>query len=385
MSLRAEMLSVGIDVTAVPGEPVGAGRYTIELVKALARRSDLETTVFSRRSDELRWTDLQNGIEETFHVVARAPRSRPLRLAYGELGLARDVRHAQRPIDCFHGPHYQLPRHLDRPGVVTVHDLTFIDHPEWHERSKVFVFSRALRQVADRADVVICVSHQTADAFSERFHPRGEVRVVMHGVDHERFNGVGDSGEDEQLRRAVGIAGPYLLHLGTIEPRKNIPNLIRAFDHLADSHSDLELVLAGQLAWGSDELNSALADSHVSDRVRQLGYVADELVAPLLRGAAAVAYPSIEEGFGLPALEALACGSPLVTTRDSVMAEFAGDAALLIDPDDVDGLTQALESLLVEGTDHAERRSKGIERAAQFTWDRTAQGHLDAYGLALGL
>jgi glycosyltransferase involved in cell wall biosynthesis len=267
--------------------------------------------------------------------------------------------------------------------VVTVHDLTFVEHPEWHERSKVMVFSRALRQSAERADVVICVSQHTADRYLERFRPRGEVRVVMHGVDHTRFHPGPDDGTDEAVLGALGIHTPYLVHVGTIEPRKNIPNLIRAFDVVGACNPDLRLVLAGQLAWGEQELGYAIAASSLSDRIVQLGYVADDCVAPLLRGAAAVAYPSIEEGFGLPALEALACGAPLLTSSNSVMSEFAGDAALCVDAHDVDELASALAELLESGSRQVERREKGLVRAREFTWDRSAAGHVDSYRLAL--
>lgn len=383
MSDAGKILSIGLDVTAVPSEPVGAGRYTIELVRALSRRDDVSITAFARRADSPRWNGLQSELGPTLKIRPTAPRSRPARLAYGQLGLARDV-HRQHPgIQVFHGPHYQAPRGLGCPLVVTVHDLTFVEHPEWHERSKVVVFSRALAHAAERADVVICVSQRTADRFRERYRPKAEVSVVVHGIDHERFCPAADAEKDALARERLGVRSPYLLHLGTIEPRKNVPNLIRAFGRLSPQWSDLSLVLAGQLAWGANELGQAMADSRVADRIVQLGYIDDDLIAPLLRGAAAVAYPSIEEGFGLPALEALACGAPLVTTTDSVMSEFAGSAALTVLPDDIDGLTSALEELLRGGSAGELRRARGFERARHFTWAESAAGHVDAYHRAL--
>lgn len=384
MSFSNQPLHIGLDVTAVPTQPVGAGRYTIEIARALGRRNDLVTTLFARQADAPRWKSLAGEADKSLNVVARAPRSRPLRLLYGELGLSRDVRAKRPALDLFHGPHYQTPRALHRPCVVTVHDLTFVEHPEWHERSKVIVFSRALRLSAQRADVVICVSQHTADRYMERYRPRGEVRVVMHGVDHSRFHATTDAAGDAAVLASLGIRTPYLIHVGTIEPRKNIPNLIRAFDVVGLRDPELRLVLAGQLAWGEEELQQAITASRLSDRIVQLGYVADDCVAPLLRGAAAVAYPSIEEGFGLPALEALACGAPLVTSSGSVMSEFAGDAALCIDATNVDDLASALLELLEAGPRQDERRERGFARAREFTWDRSAAGHLDSYRLALG-
>jgi glycosyltransferase involved in cell wall biosynthesis len=377
-------VALGLDVTAIPSEPVGAGRYTIELVRALGQRDDVQTTLFARRADGARWVALAEASAGNLSVCALAPRSRPLRLIYSEFGLARDLRRARPELGVFHGPHYQVPRYVNRPSVVTIHDLTFVDHPEWHERSKVMVFQRAMRHAAIRADVVICVSEHTASRFAAHYTPRGEVRVVMHGVDHERFHPHGDIATDEELRRGVGVRAPYLLHVGTIEPRKNIPNLIAAFGQIAETNPDLHLVLAGQLAWGAEEIERALANSQHRSRILLLGYVNDDLVAPLLRGASVVAYPSIEEGFGLPALEALACGAPLVTTARSVMAEFAGDAALLVEPDDLSGLVGAIGELIAGGTHVDDRRQRGLSRAARFTWERSALGHLDAYRIALG-
>jgi glycosyltransferase involved in cell wall biosynthesis len=267
--------------------------------------------------------------------------------------------------------------------VVTVHDLTLVEHPEWHERSKVLYFSRAMRQSALRADVVICVSEQTRERYLAHFRPRGEVLVVHHGIDHARFHPEA-SAADRAILAALGVEAPYLLHVGTIEPRKNIARLIGAFDRLADDDAELRLVLAGQLAWGAEELAATLAQAQHRRRIIQLGYVPGETVAPLLRHAEVVAYPSIEEGFGLPALEALACGTPLVTTRDSVMAELAGEAATLVDPFDVDALASAIEAARRYGPERERRGRLGCARAQEFTWERCAQGHLNSYRRALG-
>lgn len=383
MSDPSRHLEVGLDLTAVPSEPVGAGRYSIEIARALAQRDDITTTLFARRADQRRWEQLRLEHQENVRLIADAPRSRPLRLLYAEFGLGRDARRLRPALSVFHGPHYQMPRALIVPAVVTIHDLTFVEHPEWHERSKVVLFRRAMKYSAAHAKVIVCVSQHTATRFSEHFHPEGEVRVITHGVDHKRFHPGVDAAADDAVILALGIHVPYLVHVGTLEPRKNIPNLIRAFDVVADTHRDLSLVLAGQLAWGRDELLRAIAESRHADRIIQLGYIRDDCVAPLLRRAVAVAYPSIEEGFGLPALEALACGSPLVTTIGSVMAEFAGDAALCVDPNAVDALAASLSEIIAGGTAVDARRAQGIARARAFTWARSAQLHVEAFRAAL--
>lgn len=377
-------LRVALDVSAVPVDPVGAGRYTLELTAALAGAEEAcSLALVARVDDAERWRRLAPGAE----VLPEAPRSRPARVAWGELVLGRALSHLSRPPDVLHGPHYTLPAAAPCPTVVTVHDLTFLDHPEWHERSKVAFFRRALRRAVD-ADVVVCVSQATASRFSDLLSPRCPVLVVPHGVDHDRFRPTEDdpalARSDAAVLARLGVAPPYVLHVGTVEPRKDLGRLVAAFDALARGRSDLTLVLAGKPGWGVSGLEVALGSARHAGRVRRLGYVDETDLPGLVRSAAAVAYPSLEEGFGLPALEALACGSPLVTTAGSVMASLAGDAAFLAPPGPPEALAAQLELALEGGPDVARRRRLGLEVAAAHTWAKVADGHLAAYRLAAG-
>jgi len=204
------------------------------------------------------------------------------------------------------------------------------------------------------------------------------VRVIPHGVDHARFRPDGDGGDLDALE-PLGVRPPYVAFLGTLEPRKDVPTLVAAFDRIAASERGLSLVIAGLDGWGAKEVNDAMASAAHSDRIRRVGYVPDEAVPALLRQAAAVAYPSLDEGFGLPALEALACGAPLVTTKGTAMAEVTGDAALLIPPGDTDALAEALDTLARGGPDIERLRDRGPEVAARYTWDASAAAHADVY------
>ena len=390
------LLHVSLDVSAVPRQPVGAGHYTIELARALARRPDLDLTLWSRRSDRARWAEVigqpgpdvpgpsargdaltDPGGRRRRVVRPSAPDRRLGRLAWEQLSLGRMVGRAA--VAVHHGPHYTMPGHAGVPVVVTIHDLTFFDHPEWHERVKVPVFRHAIRRAAAHARALVCVSEHTAERLGRHVEVRGKVFVVPHGVDHSRFRPDSpDEAADAAAIEATGIAGPFVLFLGTLEPRKAVPDLVRAFAKVA-ARRRLTLVLAGQPGWGAAEVDHAVAETNMAARVLRTGYVQDDVVPALLRRAAAVVYPAREEGFGLPALEALACGAPLVTTAGTVMAELAGSAAWLVPPGDVDLLAGAIEAALADDADVRRRRSAGLAVAASHTWARSAEGHMAAY------
>jgi glycosyltransferase involved in cell wall biosynthesis len=375
-------IRLSLDVSAVPDRPVGAGRYTIELARALAVRPDVALTLWARRGDGVRWTPgfaSEHGHEVVVRAVA--PDRRPERLVWEQVRLSGLLAHES--VDVHHGPHYTMPERARLPVVVTVHDLTFFDHPEWHQRSKAPVFRRAIRVAARRAAAVVCVSSATAERFESLLRPRGRVFTVPHGVDAERFRPSEPSpGADDAVLGRLGVRRPYALFLGTLEPRKAVPELVRAFDRVADSHADLQLVLTGRAGWGDDELQRVLGAARHGDRIRRTGYAADDDLPALLRGARALVYPARQEGFGLPALEALACGTPLVTTAGTVMAELAGGAALLVSAGSVDELADALATTAENEPDDGRRRS-GLAVAAAHTWEVAAEGHLAAYRWAM--
>jgi glycosyltransferase involved in cell wall biosynthesis len=373
-------LRLSFDATAVPSRPVGAGRYTVDLARAVGQLSEVETSIWCRHGDAARIGEATGGMSRT---IASAPRPRAARLVWEQAVLPRLV--DRLGVDVHHAPHYTMPERCRIPVVVTIHDLTFFDHPEWHERSKVLLFKRAIKVAARKAQVLICVSDATAQRLREHMKPRGSVVVVPHGVDRERFKPPDalDARGDESVLRRTGVRRPYVLFVGTQEPRKAIPDLIGAFDRIAPSHDELSLVIAGGRGWGANAVDAAVAEARHRDRVMRTGYVEDETVAVLMRRAEAVVYPALEEGFGLPALEALACGTPLVTTSGSAMAELAGGAALLVAPRDQSALATAIDEAVRRGPGIESRIADGLVIAASHTWEASARGHLDAYRLAV--
>jgi glycosyltransferase involved in cell wall biosynthesis len=364
-----------LDVSAVPDRPVGAGYYTLNLAAHLARRDDDETHLLCREHDGARWAALAPGAA----VHAEVPSGRPARLVWEQTRAARLTR--TLGIDVWHGPHYTMPLRLTVPAVVTVHDLTFFEHPEWHERGKVAYFRPMIRAATRRAAVVIAVSDDTAARLRRHALPTGPIIVAPHGVDHTRFTPRAEAAADDAALAPHGIRAPFIAFTGTIEPRKGLPTLVDAFARIAADDRALRLVVAGGDGWGSDQVRDAVAASGVPTRVLRPGYLPDSAVAPFFRRAAVVAYPSLAEGFGLNALEALACGAPLVTTTGSALDEVVGDAALTVAPGDSDALAGALREALHPEV-AARLRAAGPERAAQFTWERSVDRHVEAYRLA---
>ena len=380
-------MRVSLDVTAVPAAPAGAGRYVLELASALVRRpdGDPELSLVARHDDGARWRGV---VGRRGRVDAAAPSARPLRLAWEQAVMPGRLVRAGATVH--HAPHYTMPERSRLPAVVTVHDCTFFDHPEWHERAKVLLFRRAIRVAARRAAVVVCVSETTARHLRAVVPVVGEVVVAPHGVDHARFSPVPPSegaGDPAMLRRAgVDPGRPYVLFVGTVEPRKDVASLVAAFAEVADADPEPVLVIAGRRGWKEAAVDAALAAaSRHRQRILCTGYVADECVPALLRSAAVAAYPSLAEGYGLPALEALACGTPLVTTAGTAMAELAGDAAVLVPPGDPVALAGAVAGVLEAGRGDpgvASRRQKGLEIATARTWDDSAARHVAAYRAA---
>ncbi|MFI5036044.1 MAG: glycosyltransferase family 4 protein [Acidimicrobiales bacterium] len=369
-------MRVALDVSAVPARVAGAGRYVVEIARRLAP-AGVTATLVTRRDDAARWEAWCPGAR----VAAEVPAARAARLLYEAWSLGESD--AARAADVWHGPHYTMPRRGSTPAVVTIHDLTYFTHPEWHERAKVAFFTRAIEYAARHARVLVCVSETTRHELDRLVPAHAPVVVAPHGVDLARFEP--DRAGDRERLAGAGLPtdAPYLFFVGTFEPRKGLDVLVEAFAALALAHPEVELWLAGQAGWGTASLDRALAGHPAGGPVRRLGFVDDDLLPTLLRGARAVVYPSRGEGFGLPVLEALACATPVVTSADTVMAEVAGGTATLARAGDARDLARALDEVLREAGD-AEAARRRRARAEQFTWESSIARHLEAYQRAVG-
>jgi glycosyltransferase involved in cell wall biosynthesis len=369
-------MRVTLDVSAVPAHIAGAGRYTTVLSERLP--GELELTLASRRDDGARWSTLSSA-----RVMPIVPNNRIARLAYERWGLRSSS--VYRASEVWHGPHYTMPHGGTTPSVVTIHDLTFFTNPEWHEATKVAFFRRAIRYAAEHADVLVSVSTFTANVLRELVPSSAPIVVAPHGVDTQRFN-AHDDGDEQQLRAAnLPSDRPFVLFVGTVEPRKGLEVLLASFVEVGASDAEVELWLAGQAGWGTGAIEQLIEEHPWVSRIRRLGYVDEGVLVALYRRARAVAYPSRGEGFGLPVLEALACGAPVVTSAGTVLEEVAGDSALLTPVGDVVALGEALQTLVALSDGQRQVwAQRAIARAATFTWERSITQHLEAYHLAAG-
>lgn len=368
VSPRAERaLRVGIDASALPPERTGVANYLYGLLRGLARvDSDSQYVVFAQPGHIARLSiDRPNFVFEAVDLPQRG-----LRLAWEQVTLPRRV--SAHGLDVLHSPHYTMPLSHPAASVVTFCDMTFILHPELHETLKRIFFPAMMRWSARHADRLITISESTRHDL-----------VRLWGIAPERVTAVPLAAGVEYQPPSPGAiasacaqygvrAGSYVLYVGVLEPRKNVDGLVAAFGRVAAVVPGMDLVIAGKRGWMYDRIFAQVEALGLADRVRFIGYVAQEHLPGLYGGARLFVYPSRYEGFGLPVLEAMHCGVPVITTDVSAMPEVAGDGALLVGPDDIPGLADAILRVLGDPSFADGLARRGRERAAGFSWERCA-------------
>lgn len=279
----------------------------------------------------------------------------------------------------YHEPNYIL-KPFSGPAVITVHDLSVLHYPAFHPKARVQHITRNLPQSLHRATHVVTDSNYVRSELLAHYSlPEEKVTAIPLGVSG-LFQPVGENRVDAVLCRYGITAGRYLLCVATREPRKNLDRLIDAYKALpAGIKHDFSLILVGSLGWQSAELTARMRDQSGTGTIRSLGYVPREDLPALYSGASLLAFPSIYEGFGLPVLEAMACGTPVVTSRKSSMTEIVKDAAVLIDPYDSMAIRDGLLAVLEDEDLRKHLSTEGVERAKAFTWRRCAEAHLEVF------
>jgi len=363
----APSLRLAVDGTPLLGQATGVGEVAYGLLDTLAGRDDVDLVAYA-----LTFRGRHHLAERIPAGVRPATRPIPARLVRA-LWLHSDVPRVETwtgPVDVVHATFIGPPARS--PVVVTIHDLTFVRFPELCTPDTL-QYGRLVRRALDRGAVV----HATSEFVV------GEVREHF-GIDDSRIAQIPlgvrpSSGGDPQRGQTLAGAARYVVAVGTVEPRKNLPVLVRAFDEVAARDPDLRLVVAGADGWGAEEFRAAWEAASHADRVVRLGYVSDTERRDLLAGARVLAYPSIYEGFGLSPLEAMGAGVPVVAARAGALPETLGDAAVLVDPAGVDALADALDRVVHDDELRRDLVAKGCRRVERYGWPQIAPRFVELY------
>lgn len=362
-----------IDCTQIPLKRTGVGVYADELLKHLPHiiANDDALYVLIQSDDIL----LKERLSLNLHIsiltiTSDLFRNRIALAAYEQFILPWIL--LLKKIDVVHSLHYTHPLICPCARVVTLHDMTFFVIPEMHTAARRLSMRFFIKRALRRAEIVIFVSESTkADAQRICDIINDRQFVVPLGVDISRFAGITDDRVTETMLK-LHIEKPYILYVGTIEPRKNITRLIHAFEQLDQYNSRYKLVIAGGLGWDYAETLQAIEESPHKASIRRLGYITTDDKTALIAGCDLLVYPSLYEGFGLPVLEGMAAGVPVITSTTSSLREVAGTAAVLADPHSIEQIASSINAVLSDATYSEALREAGRSRAAEFSWEKTA-------------
>lgn len=348
------------------GNQSGTGRYTEELIRHLAAMDGgPELTV---------WWPLDIPAPEWRDRVRLVPQQRGL---WNRLRMERAIQRVMPDYDVVHYPASIGPLDGGPNVVVTVHDCIFLRHPEWFRWERAAYYRWAGCRSARRAARLIADSEATAQDIETLMGiARGRIDVIPLGVDSAFAPAAPQAVAATRVR--YGLPERYFLYVGTLEPRKNVARLVRAWDSVAAGLPE-DLVIAGREGWKTAEIHAAIQSAKHRDRIFLPGFIAQEDLPAVLSGARAFVWPSLYEGFGLPVLEAMACGVPVLTSNTSSLLEVAGDAALLVDPEREVAIADGLRGLSQDSSLHSRLADAGIKRATSFTWQRCAEAALAVY------
>lgn len=372
-------MRIGLDAYPLSEIKTGVGHYTYELSRHLAEEFDDEYLLVSPRPFEQSAIAGIHAPETNGRLHLIEQRTNFLTSRWWSIGLPRFLR--KEKLQIFHGTNHQIPLVGACPSIVTIHDLSLLLHPAWHERRAVRRGRLFLPCVARRASRIITPTESVRREVVEHLGVAAEKVVSVHEAARACFY---QATEDEvvEVRARLEVEKDFVLCVATLEPRKNLARLLTAFDELLRAtNGKTQLVLVGREGWLVADLMRRV--DNFGSRVRRLGYVSDADLRALYSSCKIFVYPSLYEGFGLPPLEAMACGAPVITSRIASIAEVTGDAARLVEPIDTAALAHALIELWSDRAARAKLSADGLHRAREFTWKRTAELTRAVYACAM--
>ena len=376
---------IGFDITAALAQGGGIGRYTRELVRAVVAADTINSyRLFSAKPPaKPPVPDSIPVADNAIHRPAPVAEHWLYRFWY-RMRLPIPVQVVTGTIDLFHSPDFVLPPVSGGiPTLLTVHDLSFVHYPDTFPSSLVEYLNRVVPWSVKRATHVLADSAATRDDLQRVWNvPAEKITVLTSGVSN-RFQPVANLESQRSVRQKYGLGEqPYFLSVGTVQPRKNYQMLVRAFKQVA-VRLPHQLIIAGGKGWLADGLLQEIERQGLNERVQLIGFVDDDDLPALYSASTALVFPSLYEGFGLPLLEAMACGTPVLSSDASCLPEIInapeGDAGILIDPTDEAGWAEAMITVAENRALRADLVARGIARAGQFSWDATANHLLAIY------
>lgn len=364
-------MQIGVDARLIHHQRAGIGRYTSHLLRAMARANTTDRfVVFQHRRHRTPLIEQDN--------FRRATLFAPVHTRLEQWMLPIEL--ARFALDLLHSPDFIPPLYTHVPTVITVHDLAFLHWPHFLTKDSAAYYGQIDRAVKHAAHIIVPSESTKQDLIAQLGAPQSKVSVIYEAAD-ERFTPLPPAETRAQITQKYGLPPSFILFVGTIEPRKNVDGLLRAFHHLRTKYgvTDTGLVIAGGRGWLYDQVLSLAQELDLANSAFFLGRVPDHDLHRLYVAARCHVHAAHYEGFGLPPLEAMACGTPTIVSNVSSLPEVVGDAALLVDPENWEEIAIAMHRLLSDPALHAELRQKGLQRARCFSWDLAARRTLEVY------
>lgn len=372
-------MRIGIDYTPAYEQGGGIGRLTRDLVTALAQL-DSETS-YKLFVSGAKKSELPPQIAPNFQWKPTSLSPKWLARIWHRTKLPLPIEVLISQVDLFHATDFTLPPTLPKTKtIVTVHDLSFVRVSDTASPKLKRYLDKIVPYSVNKATHVIADSQATKDDLIDLYDvPLNKITVLLSGID-SRYHIIHNSGGYLTIRSKYNIPDvPYIFSIGTIQPRKNYSRLIKALKILRDSGYDLHLVIAGGKGWLEDEMYQTLDETQLHKVVHLIGFADDADVAKLYNAAECVAFPSLYEGFGFPVLESMACGTPVLTSNVSSLPEVAGEAAIMVDPYDIEAIAEGLRRIIDDSELRETLVKRGLQQASRFTWENSAINLLKIY------